>query len=143
MDRRDERRWREKVSVGAVRFRKSAWVWNDGGSCGQRTVFTQERPRDQERSPGRDTNWGNERIIYERGFGEERAKWEDRSGRERKDWSEERLPCEDTTGGEEKPRGVERPDDQGRFSKKAGAEEKIPGWEKRFKEKGCEGSKIN
>ena len=117
MDTRDERRWREKVLVGTVRIAKSAWVWNDGRSCGQRTIFTQERPRDQERSPGRDTNWGKERIVYQRGFGKERAKWEDRSGRERTDCSEERLPCEETTGGEERPQGVERPHDQERFPK--------------------------
>ncbi|XP_076787114.1 cation channel sperm-associated auxiliary subunit gamma isoform X3 [Arvicanthis niloticus] len=141
MDRRDERRWKEKVPVETVRI---AWVWNDGSSGGQKTVFTQERPRDREPSPGRDIYWGKERIIYERGFGEERVKWEDRSGRERKDWSEERLPWEDTTGGEERPRGVERPHDQERFPKEkagaegqAGAEEK-PGREKGFKEKGCD-----
>ncbi|XP_006540145.1 cation channel sperm-associated protein subunit gamma 1 isoform X10 [Mus musculus] len=145
MDTRDERRWREKVLVGTVRIAKSAWVWNDGRSCGQRTIFTQERPRDQERSPGRDTNWGKERIVYERGFGKERAKWEDRSGRERTDWSEERLLCEETTGGEERPQGVERPHDQERFPRgkaglagRAGAEEKPPGREKGFKEKGCD-----
>ncbi|XP_052055764.1 cation channel sperm-associated auxiliary subunit gamma [Apodemus sylvaticus] len=152
MDRREERWWREKVSEGTVRIAKSAWVWNDGSSCGQRTIFTQEGPRDHERSPGRDTYWGRERIIYERGFGEDRAKLGGRTGRERleretgrEDWSEERLPFEDTTEDEERTGGIESPRDQQRFPKekagaqgRAGAEDKAPGREKGFTEKWCE-----
>ncbi|KAM7339974.1 hypothetical protein ACRRTK_000589 [Alexandromys fortis] len=123
MDRRDEKRWREKVSVGTVKIAKSAWVWDDGRSFGQSTVYGKERPRDHEWSRGEDKYWGKERVIYEyeREHGEEIAKWEDQ-GEERppgedRSRGEGRSPGEERSRGEERPRRVERSHDQERFPK--------------------------
>ncbi|XP_051018011.1 cation channel sperm-associated auxiliary subunit gamma [Acomys russatus] len=141
MDRRDAKKWREKVSVGTVRIAKSAWVWNDGLPCGL------ERLRDHERSRGEEKLWDKKRVIYGRSRGEEeRAKRDDwRGGRERKDRGEERPPDEDRSWGEERARGAERPQDQERSpkEKKAGVERLAsagekppPGWEKGSEGKG-------
>ncbi|XP_052567770.1 cation channel sperm-associated auxiliary subunit gamma isoform X7 [Peromyscus californicus insignis] len=147
MDRTDEKRWREKVSVGTVRIAKSAWVWGDGRSCGQRTVYDKESLRNHEQSRGEDKYWGKERVIYEREHGEQRAKREDRDEErppgEDRSRGEGRSPGEERSRGEGRSREAERPRDQERFPKEkaqaqeragaegqAGAEEKPPGRER-------------
>ncbi|XP_040590399.1 cation channel sperm-associated protein subunit gamma isoform X3 [Mesocricetus auratus] len=136
MDRRGEKRWREKVSVGTVRIAKSAWVWGDRRSYGPRIVYSKTRPGDHERRLGEDKHWGKERVIYEREYGKERPPCEDRSR------GEGRPPGEERSRGGERTRGLERPRDQDRLPREkaqaretagaewqAGAEEKPPGRE--------------